>query len=273
MPRLRLAAIATALLCFAGGDEGSVTDYPLRAPDNPGGERHGDDDAEDGFDGYPVDPGEPGDSYYDVTEEHRPYSPNWTGAYFGGGLMGGLATVRTDLANGVARAPAYGVFLEWSSVNQILNLQGGYLGTRFSLDTEVGEVTLRRHGVHGAVLAHPLFLAVLNGGRVATTIANWYILVGLGAERFVWDAPPSFEDTNAWQLGWKLGSGVDTYLDSPHDGSAFWIGVQYQFGIWRTTAYEPLFPRERFQEHWVLLRLSYRWNGGFFAGGEGPDVP
>jgi hypothetical protein len=270
--RLRLLLLALcALLCSAAGDD-EVDSFPLIAPDNPGGERLGDDDGADGFDGYPADPGQPGDAYYDASTEHRAYSPNWTGAYFGGGLLGGMASVRSPLSDEVLRAPAYGAFITWSSLNQILDLQGGYLGATFTLDG-APERRLRRHSIHGAGLAHPLFLAVLGGGRMATTIANWYILGGFAAERFAFDGTATAPDEAAWAFGWKVGTGIDTYLDSPHDGGAFWLGLQYQFGLWNSTRYVRSLPRARFQEHWLLVRLSYRWNGGFFRGGRGPDVP
>ncbi|MFT4703839.1 MAG: hypothetical protein ACI81R_001532 [Bradymonadia bacterium] len=261
----RLIVVLCACLCIAADDE--ATPYPLNAPDNPGGERYGDDDGDDGFDGYPVDPGEPGDSYYDASAEYRAYSPGWTGAFYGGGLLAGYSTLRAGRDRPALRGPAYGALLNWSSLNQIADIQLSYQGARFQrLDLNV-----RRNSLSAGLLVHPLFLAVLSGNQLAYTISNFYVLVAPTADHVRWEE--DLGEHESWSLGWRLGLGIDTYLDSPHDGGAWWLGVQYQFGIFRTPLTDDLLSRTRFREHWLFVRLSYRVNGGLFRGGRGPTVP
>lgn len=262
-----LAALPLCLLCIAAGDEDPT--YPRIDPDNPGGERYGDDDGDDGFTGYPADPGEPDDAYHDVSSEYQRYSPNWTGAFIGGGLLGGMAAVRGDLIDGVDRAPAFGAFFNWSSLNQIVDLQLQYLRADFSPTFAGGaDGRLLRQTVGANLLLHPLFLETIGGGRSSWTMANTYVLVGLGAEFNAIEADERRVDYQS--LGWRIGAGTGTYLDNPNDGGAFWLGLQFQRAYVQGAPSDPEVGRAKLRENVVFLRLSYRWNGNVFAGFGGP---
>lgn len=238
--------------------------------------RYGRDDRGDDFEGYPVDAGDPGDDYYDVSVEHRAFSPNWTGAFVGVGVLGGMHSFRAPYVSGTLRAPAYGAFINWASAQQALDLQLGYLGARASGEVLGGDATLVRHNIHAAVLAHPFFLGVLGGDRPSYTIAGWYLLIGAAVDITRVDAESAAEgapDTTLVAPGWRFGTGIDTFLDSPEDGRAFWLGFQYQLGLVRGQRNNDEIGRQRALEHLLLLRLSYRWNGHILRGGFGPGTP
>ena len=253
---------------------------PMLAPeahaDEPG-PMYGTDDRGDDFEGYPVDPGRPGDAYYDTSVEHRAFSPNWTGACIGVGVLGGLHNFRSPYVSGTLRAPAFGAFAQWSSAQQILDLQLGYLGARGAGEAFGNDATLTRHNVHAALQVHPFFLGVLGGDRISYTIASWYLLVGFGVDVTqitpTSSAPDDAVGTRLVAPGWRFGSGLDTPLDSPEDGGAFWLGFQYQLGLVRGVRSNEEIGRDRALEHMMLVRLTYRWNGLLPRGMFGPGSP
>ncbi|MCB9506147.1 MAG: hypothetical protein H6698_08610 [Myxococcales bacterium] len=267
--RARRAALVAALVPFVlgAGDDDEARDYPRTDPDIPGGERRGADDGDDGFTGYPADPGVPGDAYRDASSEYRAYSPNWTGGFLGGGLLGGVSTLRSHLTDGAATAPAFGAFLNWSSVQQILDLQLQY--TRATLHPTVGgsASSVTRQDVAGALLLHPFFLFVINSPPLAYIIANAYALFGLGAEFTAFDDPI---DRTYQSYGWRVGGGIDIPVDNPNDGGGFWVGVQFQRAyVMGAPSVAPI-GRERLWENTLFLRLSYRHNGNLLRGFQGP---
>ncbi len=269
--RALIVALA-GLLCTAGVRDDEMPDYPRTDPDNPGGERLGDDDGDDGFTGYPADVGDPGDDYYSPGDEYRRYSPNWTGAFIGGGVITGMASLRrAEFADDIDHALGLGAFFNWSSLNQIIDLQVHYLRADFQPRIDELDAEVRRNTVGAALLVHPLFLAVINRPRVGYTIANTYVLLGGGLE--VTDVSSAVVDTRYTAPGWRLGGGVDTYLDSPADGGAFWLGFQYQRAFVQSAPNDEFVRRRELREHWFTLRLSYRFNGNVFTGFRGPDSP
>jgi hypothetical protein len=270
--RALLVAVAMAASAPAHAQDEYEQPYRNTAPDNPGGERYGDDDGADGFDGYPVDVGEPGDSYHDTSTEHRAYSPNWTGAYLGVGPLVGVATIRGEYIRGVDRALAYGAFFNWSSLNQILDAQLQYTRAEFQPSLDGGDATLLRQSVAGNLLIHPLFLAIISGPRAGYTVANTYFLAGGGLE-FNRLTPAAGPDVSYTSLGWRIGGGTGTYLDDPSDGGAFWLGIQFQRAYIQGSVSDPEIGRQKLRENMVLIRLSYRRNGNVFSGFTGPDSP
>ena len=272
---MRVRALLGALLLIASAPA-SADDEPNRyrniSPDNPGGERYGDDDAPDDFDGYPIDPGESGDAYHDTSTEYRANSPNWTGAYLGVGPLVGFAAIRGDYISGVDRAPAYGAFLNWSSINQIVDAQIQYTRTSFTPSFEGGDGELLRQSVAGNLLLHPLFLAIISGPRIGYTAANTYFLAGCGYE-FNRLTTPTGDEIPYASTGWRLGGGTGTYLDDPSDGGAFWLGIQFQRTYVQGAVETTEIGRQKLRENMLLVRLTYRRNGNLFSGFRGPNAP
>ncbi|MFT6399852.1 MAG: hypothetical protein ACJAYU_004622 [Bradymonadia bacterium] len=260
----------------AAAEEDDVPEFRNVAPDNPGGERLGDDDGGDDFTGYPADPGEPSDSYHDVSSEYRAYSPNWTGAYLGVGPLVGYAAIRGEYLEGVDRALAYGAFFNWSSLNQMIDAQFQYTRAQFTPELPAssggGEANLIRQSLAGNLLLHPLFLAILSGPRGGFTVANTYLLAGAGLEfnRF---EPPAGPAVSYNSIGWRIGAGTGTYLDDPSDGGAFWLGIQFQRAYIQGSMAHPEIGRQKLRENMLLIRLTYRRNGNVFTGFGGPDSP
>lgn len=270
---IRRAAALLLLLVWpilvAADDE--EHEYPRIDPDNPGGERFGD-DPDDDYSGYPVDPGEPDDPYYDTTAEHRPYSPNWTGAFVGGGAMGGVATFRAPYTEGVAVAPTFGVFAETSTVYHILTLQTAYRFASFRPNFDLGgEGTLTRHSITGSAVIHPLFLSLLGGDWISYTLGELRFYLGPSLDSIA--AEVAEEREHMWTLGYHLGTGVDTYIDNPHDGTSWWIGFDYRYNVVTGSRDEGLFQRAKGREHAFMLRLSFRWNGNAIPMNDDPLYP
>lgn len=270
--RRLLAILPLCLLCIAADDED--VQYPRIDPNNPGGERLGDDDGDDGFTGYPADPGEPDDAYHDTTSEYVRYTPNWNGAFVGGGALVGLGALRGDLVQGVDHTVAYGAFLNWSSVSQVLDLQGQYVRATYQPTlAEGGTASFTRQGVTGDILFHPLFLTIIGGSTMSHVLSNTYVLGGLGVEfnRISPDAPDR-GDIRYTSLGWRLGGGTGIYLDNPNDGGAFWLGIQFQRVYVQGAPNRAEIGRQKLRENLTMLRLSYRWNGNIFQGFGGPPA-
>ncbi len=257
------------LLCIAAGDDDPT--WPRIDPDNPGGERLGDDDGDDGFTGYPADPGEPNDAYRDSSTEYVRYSPNWTGAFVGGGGLVGLGALRGDMLEGVDHTVAYGAFLNWSSVSQVVDLQGQYVRARYNPALADGtDVHFTRQGLTGSILFHPLFLTIIGGSKMTHLLANTYVLGGLGVEFNRIEPIGERPDIAYNALGWRIGAGTGLYLDNPNDGGAFWLGLQFQRVYVQGAPNNPNVGREKLTENLTMLRLSYRWNGNIFQGFGGP---
>ena len=240
-------------------------------PDNPGGERVGDDDGADGFTGYPADPGEPDDLYYDATAEHQPYSPNWTGLFIGGGLIGGASFLRSDVFDDNAVGARYGAFLNASSLLHIADAQLSYTRASYSTSLLGEDTTLNRDSLTASFLLHPALLAIINGPAYGFPLASIYISIGASLEFVSVDS--ASVDHNYSNLGWHLGGGFDYPLDNPQDGSSFWLGFQYLWNHTGGDTDDEIFSREQLLENIVMLRLSYRMNIHVFRNMPGPDAP
>lgn len=232
-------------------------DYSGRGdPHTTGGERYGE---HEGFDGYPVDPGKPGDLYHDTTTEYRAYSPSWTGATWGFGVMGGVGRLYGKGFDDVETGAVFGGFVSMSTLLHIVNgtlsvTRGGF---NVSIDDNPADVT--RWDMHASVAIHPGFFFNLSGGRMSQTIGQFHLLAG--GNLTVQSTKGDTIDSRFVRPGYHLGVGIDTPIDSPHDGSAFWIGVQYR---WTNTAgglHDDHFRYKWTREHQIFLRLSFRVNG------------
>lgn len=256
-----------ALCCIAADDE--LPSYPRVDPDNPGGERLGDDDGADGFTGYPADPGQPSDPYYDTTAEHRPFSPNWTGAWLGGGLQSGWMRSRALWLDAPQSAITVMPYLQFSSINHIADLQLAYQHAFALADNDT--VELGRDSLIASLHAHPSFLSIIGGTRGAYTIADWSVMFGPSAERI--DVNLDGQKSSWWRAGWHVGTTFNTYLDSPHDGSSWWIGATYRYAVAGGDRDVAAIGRDPLREHNVQLRLTYRLHGNAGSGFEGPQAP
>mgnify|MGYP000950718659 CR=1 FL=1 len=266
----RLLVAVLAVLSTGGVYDDEPPDYRRTDPDNPGGERVGDDDGDDGFTGYPEDPGRPGDAYRDASSEYRPFSPNWTGAFVGGGLLGGATSLRGEFLEGMDHAPGFGLFLNASTVQQVLDVQVHYLRASYTAPVTPGSADFTRQHAGVALLVHPFFLFVINTPPAAYIIANAYAMIGLGAD--ITDVTGDV-DAHYAGLGWRLGGGVDVPIDDPNDGGAFWLGFQWQHAFVRGEPSIDAVGRDRLRENYLLLRLSSRFNGGFSRIGFRPTAP
>jgi len=271
--QLFFATISLAWLCAAPlaayAEDGPV--YRNIYADNPGGERYGEDDGEDGFTGYPVDPGEPGDAYYDTTVEHRRYSPNWTGAFVGGGLYFGLASANSDLIDGRPRTPTLGGFLQFSSLNHVIDLSLGFHKHRYTSEISEVDATIHRNSLALTVALHPGFLGIIGGDRYSYSLANFAILIGPSVEWTNIQTAPHSERYRS--PGWHVGAVAGTYLDSPNDGQSFWLEFMYRYNNTSGDHNSTFIERRHIREHWLLLRLSFRVNGNIIGGMRGPDAP
>ncbi|TVR03575.1 MAG: hypothetical protein EA398_04505 [Deltaproteobacteria bacterium] len=243
-----------------------------RDGDVPGGERHGAEE-DTGYTGYPVDPGPPHSAYYDPSAQHRTYSPEWTGAFVGGGLLTGAALPRgrtfTDLDNSLSG----GVFLNASSVQQLIDVQltWNHHSTRGALALDDSSIDLQRHSVGASVLVHPFFIVLLFGDRFFYTLAQIHAVAGVTL-----DTTRFSTDDDTWRHtapGWHLGAGFDTYLARPRGRSSWWIGPQWRVQRVAGDIEDPRFRRSGLYEHHVWLRLSWRYHGNLLTGMRGPRVP
>lgn len=260
------AALAVSLAVVLS----SASAWALKVPEAPeytertdphttGGERVG---ADEDFDGYPADPGKPGDLYHDTTTEYRAHSPSWTGASYGFGIMGGAGIMYGQPFDKKSVAPTFGAFAQ---ISTLLGIADGILSfTRggFNSAMEGTEVDVVRWDIAATATIHPGLFFNLSGGRLSQTIAQFHFLAG--GNLTIQTAKGGEFDSRMVRPGFHLGAGIDTPIDTPHDGSAFWIGVQYR---WMNTAgslNDDHFRYKWTREHQILLRLSFRINGSPF---------
>lgn len=259
------------MICFASATGVAAPPAPeyegRRDPDNPGGERLGE---EEDFTGYPADPGDADDSYYDPSVEYRAYSPNYTGQTIGFGVYGGVARLYGERFREATTGPAFGAYIEGTSLLGAVSFNGTLTRSQFE-NAPVGDssVDVVKHDLHATTALHPLLFFILGGTRFDYTMQNLYLLAGGNLSFF--DAEGGDVDANFIRPGFHLGAGIDTYLDNVNDGGAFWIGVQYR---WNNTAggrKNDTFRDSWIREHQFFLRLSYRWNGFIGHGARGPQ--
>ncbi len=268
--RGRIAVIALALSCVAAGRD-EPRDYPRTDPDNPGGQRFGADDGDDGFTGYPVDPGEPDDPYFDYMEEYAPYAPTWNGAFVGAGIISGpLSQYGTEFDERTT-AFSYGAFANYSSVFEVIDLQGAY--RRYSADNahEGADLHLTRDQLSLSGLLHPFFIGLISGTKFGYTIGAIYTLGGLSMD---WVDIEGDMNESYRAIGWHLGGGIDIPIDSPQDGNAFWIGLQFRQDHVPGGQAEGFLRHRTIREDALLLRLTYRHNGNLLRTRiDGPEFP
>jgi hypothetical protein len=240
-------------------------------PNVPGGPRVGDDDRDDDFDGYPAGPGSPDDAYFDTTSEWRAYTPNWTGAFYGGGLIGGWLQQDAAFLGSPSSAPVYGAFLQASTVQLVLDFELSYL--RFATEGSVNGATgtLDRSSWSLSALAHPFFLANIRGGVTSFLVPGFYALGGVSIDNTVYRVGAFERDTS--EPGWHIGAGIDLPLDSPQDGGAFWAGLQFRHHRVTDDRNVVWLRDGLLTEDVVLLKIAYRRNGNVFSGMPGPGAP
>lgn len=266
------SAVCAGTLLFAGSasadDEGPR--YPRRTdPSVPGGPRLGDDDGDDDFDGYPAGPLEPGDAYFDTTAEYRSYTPNWTGSFVGGGLIGGLVRQDATFLDKPANDQLFGAFLQMASTQLVLDGELAYTQDSTRGSIEGSAVSIDRHTVSLAALAHPFFLGNIRGGWFAFVVPGMYGTAGVS-----WNWASVKGDTynaDISENGWHVGVGMDIPIDSPQDGGAFWAGLQYRYHR-ITDNRDVVWLRDGlFSEQQLLLKLAYRYNGNLLVRKSGPN--
>ena len=259
----RLVVMLTACLCVAAGEDEHSEEPPRRAdPNIEGGQRYG---AEDDHDGYPVDPGEVGDFYFDASAENRPYSPNWTGAFVGFGALAGVATLQAPFLEQAAPAPVVGAFVGACTVSALFEAQLAWWRSQHQTTFTGGlDSSLTRNTVSASVGVHPLFLWLISSGRSNFTIADFTTFVGPSLD--LMSIQGDGLDLNYRSLGYHLGARMDTYIDSPQDGGALWVGLEYRYNVTSGSAIDERLRRERAQQHLFVLRFSWRNNGMLIPG-------
>lgn len=244
--------------------------YPHRTdPSVSGGERLGDDDLPDDFDGYPTDGRDPGDAYFDTTSEYRSYTPNWTGSFVGGGLIGGLTLQDATFFREPVSSGLYGAFLQMASTQLVLDGEISYTRAATEAEVEGDPVRIERQTVAFAGLVHPFFLGNIRGGWFAFVVPGIYGTAGVS-----WNWATlrgAAHDADVSENGWHIGAGLDLPIDSPNDGGALWAGLQVRYAR-ITDNREVVWLRDGlFSEQQLLFKLSYRYNGNLFIGKSGPD--
>ena len=262
------ASLSVAASAAAADDQGPR--YPHRTdPSVPGGARLGDDDRDDDFDGYPDGPREPGDAYFDTTAEYRAYTPNWTGSFVGGGLIGGLTRQDAGFFDSPVRDGLFGAFLQAASTQLVIDGELAY--TQASTRAAIGgdAVDINRHSLSAAGLVHPFFLGNIRGGWFAFVVPGIYGTAGVS---WNWASiKGETHDAEISENGWHVGGGFDLPLDSPQDGGAVWAGLQYRYQR-ITDNRDVVWLRDGlFSEQQLLFKLAYRYNGNLFVGKLGPD--
>lgn len=238
-------------------------------PNNEGGERYGEDED---WTGYPVDPGTPNDPYYDPTVEYRPYSPNWTGASTGFGIMGGYTrpfgqAFDSKQNNGWQ----VGGFVQTSTILNIADFIGALSYSQADVTLGGVEADLTRWELSASATLHPGLFFLLGGSLLDRIISSVYLMAGghLTHQKTVGDGI----DSKFFRPGFHLGTGLDFALDNVNNGRAAWIGVQYR---WNNTAgglHDDLYRYRWTRDHQILLRLMFRWNGNVARGIPGPGAP
>lgn len=259
----RLLALVLACFCIAAEEDEENQEPAQRVdPNNPGGDRYG---AEEDHDGYPVDPGEPGDFYFDASAENRPYSPNWTGAFVGFGALAGVATLQAPFLEQASPAPAFGAFLGACTVSALFEAQLAWWRSQHQTTFTGGiDSTLQRNTLSASVGVHPLFLWLISSGRSNFTIADFTAFVGPSLDFM--SVQGDDLDLRYRALGYHLGARMDTYIDSPNDGGALWVGLEYRYNVTSGSGIDERLRRERAQQHLFVLRFSWRSNGMLFPG-------
>ncbi len=274
-----VACCLTALVALGAAGTAAAfdepRDYPRNDPDNPGGERVGDhEDAtggDDDFTGYPADPGDPDDEYYDQSTEYRAYSPSYTGATFGIGIRGGFAQQYGPQFDDKALGPAFGGFLNMSTVLQVVTLEGGLSHSRF--DNSIGgeDVSVTSTSLDISQALHPGLFLNIGASRLLYTLATFKLMFG---GTFAFNHVEGENIDAKWaRAGFMAGLGMDTYLDSIHDGRAMWVGFEYRWVNMSGGQDEPEFRHTWMRQHQFFIRFTYRINGNIIRGLRGPDIP
>jgi hypothetical protein len=262
------ASLSVAVSAAAADDQGPT--YPYRTdPSVPGGTRLGDDDRDDNFDGYPDGPRDPDDAYFDTTAEYRAYTPNWTGSFVGGGLIGGFTRQNATFFDSPVRDGLFGAFLQAASTQLVIDGELAY--TQANTQAAIGgeAVEINRHSLSAAGLVHPFFLGNIRGGWFAFVVPGIYGTAGLS---WNWASlKGKTQNAEISENGWHVGGGFDIPIDSPQDGGAFWAGLQYRYQRITDNRDVLLLRDGLFSEQQLLFKLAYRHNGNLLVGKMGPD--
>ncbi len=262
------ASLSVAVSAAAADDQGPT--YPYRTdPSVPGGTRLGDDDRDDNFDGYPDGPRDPDDAYFDTTAEYRAYTPNWTGSFVGGGLIGGFTRQNATFFDSPVRDGLFGAFLQAASTQLVIDGELAY--TQANTQAAIGgeAVEINRHSLSAAGLVHPFFLGNIRGGWFAFVVPGIYGTAGLS---WNWASlKGKTQNAEISENGWHVGGGFDIPIDSPQDGGAFWAGLQYRYQRITDNRDVILLRDGLFSEQQLLFKLAYRHNGNLLVGKMGPD--
>lgn len=248
-----------------------------RDPNNEGGERlgaHEDPDGDDDFTGYPADPGDPSDNYYDPGAEYRRYSPNYTGQTLGFGVLVGGSMNYGRAFEAKTFGPTFGGLIEATSLLGAASFYGSIRRTQYGgaqLANDGPEVDIVMHEVVASAALHPLLFFILGASWWDVVATNIYTMAGGSLVFF--DAEGGGVDSNFIRPAWHLGAGFDIPLDNYNDGGAFWIGLQWR---WNNTAggrKDDLFRDTWIRDQQLLVRFMYRWNGLIGSGIQGPRSP
>lgn len=264
-----LAVLGTSSAAFALRVPPAPVYEGRNDPNNEGGERYGEDED---WTGYPVDPGKPSDEYYDPTVEYRPYSPNWTGASTGFGVMAGWTR---------PYGPAFdekknngwqvGGFAQTSTILNIVDLIGAVSYSQSDVTIGGTDAELDRWELSVSATIHPGLFFLLAGSTLDRIISSLYLM---GGGHFTHQKTTGAGiDSKFFRPGWHLGVGMDFALDSVNNGKAAWIGFQYRWNNTSGGLNDDIYRYNWTRDHQVLLRLMYRWNGNVARGVPGPSRP
>lgn len=247
-----------------------MEEYGRTDANNEGGERYGYEDED--FTGYPQDPGEPGDPYYDPTRERRAYSPGWTGAFFGVGALAGVARSGAGYFERPAWGPATGAVVQYNSLNQILDLHVSWRWARVTPTFNDGsEQVLTRNALDFSLGVHPLFISIIGGDLISYTVSNFSFNVGPSIDWTHFESRDTGEHVRFRTLGWHFGPSIGIPIDSPQDRHSVWAEIAWTYKNVPGDLGNPAFRRRHLHEHWLNLRISWRYNGNLGFGVRGPN--
>ncbi|MFT5432524.1 MAG: hypothetical protein ACI9OJ_003223 [Myxococcota bacterium] len=204
--------------------------------------------------------GMPRGAHADESDEGTRYN----GGFLAVGLLGGAHFPDAGRSTDVGWLT--GAYARFSTVLQIIDVQGEYHAAGGSLESSHGPVDYIRHSLSTSVNLHPFFLQMLNNNWLWFALTSFYLQAG-GSVEFA-DLANVREDPDA-AFSMHVGLGFDVPLSQPESSGAFWLGVNWRwktvFSEWQVGGGE-LDP----DAHLLAIVLSYRYHNLSFMRLERP---
>lgn len=209
--------------------------------------------------------------YADPSSVYAPFSSEWTGAYLGLGVEGGLALSNHYIFDGVMPSSSVGGFLAFSSPFHLAHGQGSINYQTGHVQTRSGGGAMQRLTLRNSVMIHPLFALLMMGSKYGYIAGSFHILVGMSLDHIQLREGPRTE--KFWNMSWHIGAGFDAPLKKPWAGRSWWIGAQWRFEETPGPMDIADYARNPVRTHVLALRLSFRHHGLLIRRGVRPDAP